>query len=150
MLEFRPRTDRFFVTFLSVVSLSILAVFIVPLLLDKDRTAAATAVLLTLCALSVAFVLWIAMTVKYAFYPEYLYVRGGPFRSRIPYREITRVAPTRDMLSGYRLMTARDGIEIFYRSALLGSVKISPRDAEGFLDELRRRCPQARFDPPLP
>jgi hypothetical protein len=147
MMEFRPKTDRFFIALISAVSLVILAVFTVPLLLDEERTAAVTAVLLTLCALSVGFVLWIPFTVRYVFFPDHLYVRGGPFRSRIPYGEITRVAPLKEIFTGYRLLTARDGIEIFYRSALPGSVKISPRDAERFLSGLGRRCPRAQFAP---
>ena len=148
-MEFRPKTDRFFVALISVVSLVILAVFTVPLLLDGDPPLAATVILLSLCVLSIGFVLWIALSVNYVFFPDHLYVRGGPFRSRIPYGEITRVAPLGEIFTGYRLLTAREGFEIFYRSALLGSVKISPRDADRFLAELRRRCPQARFYPSL-
>mgnify|MGYP001301424944 CR=1 FL=1 len=150
MMEFRPKTDRYFVVLISAVLLAILAAFIAPILLAPESDAASTAVLLTLCALTIGFVLWITLTVRYVFHPDSLYVRGGPFRSRIPYSEITRVAPTRDILYGYRLLTSRDAIEIFYKSAQLGSVKISPRDAGRFLHELRRRCPQAVFDPSLP
>ena len=149
MPVYRSKFDRFIVL-IAVVTLSNLAVFLVPLLLDRDIPADAKVVLPVMCALVLGFFLWTALTVKYVFGPDHLMIRGGPFRSRIPYDEITKVAPLDNIFVGYRLLTAKDGIEIFYRSGLLGSVKISPREAERFLAELRRRCPRARFDPSLP
>ncbi|KYD25219.1 hypothetical protein B4110_3001 [Parageobacillus toebii] len=41
------------------------------------------------------------------------------------------------------MLSSASGIEIFYKSGILGSVKISPKEKELFLSELKKRCPNA-------
>lgn len=105
----------------------------IPFFIEDEVTASAAAILIGTFILIFAFMLWLLLDIKYIFHPDHLFVKGGPFRSRILYKEITRVSPTNEILTGYRILSARDGIEIFYRSALMGSVKISPKDREEFL-----------------
>src|SRR5699024_12539311 len=95
---------------------------------------------LTLISLIViSFILWTAFSVKYVFYQDYLFVKGGPFRSRIPYENITKVSLTTAIFTGYRILSSRDGIELFYKTAVLGSVKISLIYEREFSSELNKR-----------
>jgi len=50
---------------------------------------------------SVVFVWWYANSIKFVFYDNYLLVKGGPFKSKIPYQSITRVSLTTDKYTGY-------------------------------------------------
>jgi len=146
-MEFRPKFDSFYKVFLTFVALTISAVLLIPLIVDRDAPAEVWYVIVPLNLATLAFLAWSIFSIKYVLTMDYLYVQGGPFRSRIPYRDITKVAPTRNVWYGYRLTTSLDSIEIFYRKALLGSVKISPQDPERFIAELKKRCPNAVFEP---
>ena len=42
---------------------------------------------------------------------------------------------------GYIILSSRDGIEIFDKTSMLGSIKISPQDQKAFIAELKKRCP---------
>lgn len=143
---FHSKVDNFFVVTISIMLFVILAIFIIPLSLDSERTIIDTIVVLSLCILSIVFILWSAFSVKYVFYQDHLFVKGGIFRSRIPYEEITRISTTKEIFTGYRLLSSKDGIEIFYKSSTLGSVKISPKDIELFISEIKKRCPNVQID----
>lgn len=93
----------------------------------------------TIFVLCTSFFAWITFGIKYVFTDEYLLVKGGPFHSKIRYENITKVAKTNDIFTGFRLLTSKPAIEIFYMTASLGSVKISPQNAELFLIELENR-----------
>jgi hypothetical protein len=131
---------------ISITLFVILAVFIIPLSLDNERTIIDTIVVMSLCVLSIGFILWSAFSIKYVFYQDHLFVKGGLFRSRIPYEEITRISTTKEIFTGYRLLSSKVGIEIFYKSSSLGSVKISPKDIELFISEIKKRCPNVQLD----
>ncbi|MEH7009305.1 PH domain-containing protein [Neobacillus niacini] len=138
-MVFCSKKDKFFITIMSSSLVVITVVFLVPLYLHKERTLPETIMVLALFILSVGFILWISMSIKYVFLEEHLLVKGGPIRSKIPFKEITKVSPTKDILTGYRLSSSIDGLEIFYKSALLGSVKISPKEKEEFITQLKKR-----------
>lgn len=93
-------------------------------------------------------ILWNSYGIKYRFYDDYLYVRGGIFRSRIPYNTISKIESlqftTGDILAGYRILASKDGIEISYNKGF-GTVKISPEHKTLFLSELKKRCPKAEY-----
>src|SRR5699024_8358275 len=95
----------------------------------------------TLFIVSVGIIVWTAFFIKYVFYEDFLLVKGGPFRSKIPYQTITKVSPTDDIFTGYRILSSKQGLEIFYTSAMLESVKISPKNKTEFITELKKRCP---------
>ena len=88
----------------------------------------------------ISFILWTGFSVKYVFYQDYLLIKGGPFRSRIPYENITKVSPTTAIFTGHRISSSRDGLEIFNKTTFLGSIKISPKNKEEFIAELKKRC----------
>ncbi|WP_409297824.1 PH domain-containing protein [Peribacillus sp. SCS-26] len=142
-MVFKVKKDSFFIFFLASAFLLVASVFLVPLFLDLERTILDTAVILTLLLVSAGFLLWCGLGVTYVMERDHLYLRGGPFRNRIPYEDITKVKKTSDIFTGYRLLSSRDGLEIFYKTASLGSVKISPADGERFKAELKKRCPGA-------
>ena len=94
---------------------------------------------------SVVFVLWYANSIKFVFYDNYLLVKGGPFKSKIPYQSITRVSLTTDKYTGYLISSSDKGLEIFYSTAANGSIKILPKDKMQFILELKKRCPNAQI-----
>ncbi|MFD4706017.1 PH domain-containing protein [Gottfriedia sp. NPDC058432] len=42
-------------------------------------------------------------------------------RSRIAYREITKISPTTEIFTGYRLLLSKNALEIIYKSGYLRS-----------------------------
>ncbi|MGJ7922895.1 PH domain-containing protein [Neobacillus sp. LXY-4] len=141
-MKFRSKTDSFFVVIISITLLVILTVLIIPLFLDKERTSIDIFTVLSLCILSIGFVLWSVFSIKYVFEQDHLFIKGGLFKSKIPYDEITGLAPTKDIFTGYRLLSSKDALEVFYKSASFGSVKITPKNRELFISELKKRCPK--------
>jgi hypothetical protein len=84
--------------------------------------------------------LWIAQTTRYTLDDAALSIASGPFRWRVPLRDIRGVTPTRSPLAGPAL--SLDRLRIDYGRAR--SILISPEDARGFLNELERRIAAAR------
>lgn len=148
-MHFQPKIDSFFIIVLSVIIVVISAVFLVPLGLDlssgRTFSTGEWTIILSIYLASVGFMLWTFFGIKYALHDDHLYVQGGPFRSHIRYSDITKVASSLDMYTGYKLLTAKKGIEIHYRTAFFGCVKISPKEIDLFLVELKKRCPNAIF-----
>jgi len=77
--------------------------------------------------------LWLLVSTNYRITDQNLLIRSGPFRWRIPIREIRSVRPTRNARSSPAL--SLDRLLITYGCGQ--SCMISPSDKEGFLDELR-------------
>jgi hypothetical protein len=146
-MTFRAEIDSFFITLITITLLIISSIFIFPFIFDyEDITTTDIVVVLSIFILSAAVIIWTAFFIHYKFYDDYLYIKGGPFRSRILYDEITKVSPTEDIYTGYRVLSSRNSIEISYKSGFLGSVKISPKEQKYFLIELRKRCRNAIFN----
>lgn len=97
----------------------------------------ATAVLLA----AFAFVVWLLVGTDYTFDGDQLRIRSGPFRQNVTLSTIARVRATRTWLAGPA--ASFDRIELV---SATGRVIVSPRDTAGFLDALRARAPQAKFD----
>ena len=139
---FRSKIDKSFLLLILFALLVISAVFLLPLFLDQERrTVQDTVIVLSLYLFSAGLILWTSIDIKYVFYPDFLLVKGGFFRSRIPYAEISRVTETNEILIGYRLLSSKDALEIHYRTGWLGSVKISPKENKKFIDQLQKHCP---------
>ncbi|WP_067840843.1 PH domain-containing protein [Amphibacillus sediminis] len=139
-MMFRPKVDAFYINLMIIVILTIGLVSFLPLGLDEGVKLPAILKSVSLFLVMAGFILWCCCTVKYVFHQNYLLIKGGPFRSRISYQAITKVAPTKAILYGYRILTSKDGIEIFYKTAAFGSVKISPKNKSEFIAELKKRC----------
>lgn len=86
-----------------------------------------------------AVVVW---PVEYTLEADDLVVRFGVVRSRIPYRSIRGVSPTRSVLASPALSMDRLGIDT---GGTLGPM-ISPADPDAFLAELAARAPHLRRD----
>ncbi|KUF35659.1 PH domain-containing protein [Lysinibacillus sp. F5] len=67
--------------------------------------------------LSASVVWWYATSIQFVFDEEYLLVKSGPFKSKIPYQGITKIAPTTAEFTGYQISTADKGLELFYSNA---------------------------------
>jgi len=145
-MVFHSKVDAFFVNFMLIVVLIVGLASFFPLFLEGGTELLVVMILTSTFFIVIGFILWCAFSVKYVFYQGYLLVKGGPIRSRIPYEEITKVSPTREILTGYRILSSRDAIEIFYKKAILGSVKISPKEQKKFITELKKRCPHAQVE----
>ncbi|KAB8125669.1 PH domain-containing protein [Gracilibacillus oryzae] len=143
---FRSKVDAFFIRFMTIILLILGAASFFPIFLEEGMALPEILTLIAVFLIVTSFLLWCVFSVKYAFYQDYLLVKGGPIRSRIRYEKITKAAPTNAVFAGYRILSARDGLEIFYKNAIFGSVKISPKEKEAFIDELKKRCPDARIE----
>jgi Bacterial PH domain len=144
-MMFRSKIDGFFITFISIAILIIGAVTLLPPFLDNEASMTVVMIMSAIFLISVGFILWITLSIKYVFYEDYLLVKGGPFRNKIRYPSITKISPTNDLFTGYRILSSKDGLELFYKSATLGSVKISPKNRDEFITELKKRCPNAEI-----
>lgn len=92
-------------------------------------------VAVTLLAVTVGLPLWIYSTTRYQFEGPALLISSGPFRWRVPIAEIKATSKTRNPLSSPAL--SLDRILIEYGEAK--SIMVSPKDAQGFLAELKAR-----------
>ncbi|WP_176140587.1 PH domain-containing protein [Halobacillus salinus] len=140
-MVYRSKVDRLFVLLMVlIVSVIGLASFF-PLFLGEELERQVLLISVLFVAMA-SFVLWCGFSVAYELKSDCLCVKGGPFRTQIPFGRITKVTDTRDILTGYRLLSSRDAIEIHYNDGVFGSVKISPKDKEAFMAELRKRNPK--------
>ena len=140
-MAFRSKMDSFFVKIILIAILIIGVATFLPLFAEGGDELPVVLTLTAVFNIMTVFILWSSFSIKYVFHQDYLFVKGGPFRSRIPYESITKVSPTSSIFVGYRLLSSRDAIEIFYKTSLMGSVKISPKDQKAFIAELKKRCP---------
>jgi membrane protein YdbS with pleckstrin-like domain len=102
------------------------------LLTDPSGGLAVAAVLVLL---GVALPLWLMASTRYTLTDSELRVVSGPFRWRVPLREIRAVTATRNPLSSPAL--SLDRLRIDYGRAQW--LMISPREKENFLRELEVR-----------
>ncbi|WP_332650497.1 PH domain-containing protein [Lysinibacillus sp. 54212] len=138
---FRSKVDNFFVAIISILILLIGLGTLLPLFIDKNTDLIDVIVMSGLFIFLEGIVVWTSFSIQYVFYDDFLFVRGGPFRSKIPYQKITMVSQTNDIFTGYRILSSKQGLEIFNSSTIFGSVKISPKNKKEFIDELKKRCP---------
>jgi len=79
--------------------------------------------------------IWLLVSTRYVLTSDLLEVHSGPFRWRIPIREICEIVPTRSPLSSPAL--SLDRLRIVYREKRW--IMISPLERERFLRELALR-----------
>lgn len=141
-MVFYSKMDRYFRIMISIVLAVLLAATWIPLFFAiKDGSLFAAFILLGTFLLAAGLILSTVLYIRYIFKERYLVIRGGLFHSKIPYEHITKVAPTNDIFTGYRILSAKDALEITYTSGVFGSVKISPQDKQKFISQLRQHCP---------
>lgn len=118
-----------------------LVAFIPLYFLNVQQDSSVVLILTIIFLVSTGFVLWTKLSIKYVFEQDDLFIKGGPFRARIPYENIIKISPTTAVFTGFRVLSSKDAIEIFYKKAVLGSVKISPKNKDEFISELNKRSP---------
>lgn len=143
-MRFKAKRDMAFAAMM-IVSISVIALAcLVPsyfaIYYEPEPEWLAVIILVGLFILCTGFMIWIWMDIEYVLLEDYLYVRGGPFRSKIPYDQITRMFESNNMLIGYRVLSSKDALEIQYKTGLMGSIIISPENKQEFMEELRKRC----------
>ncbi|WP_391206445.1 PH domain-containing protein [Psychrobacillus sp. L4] len=144
-MTFKSKRDRTFIILIMVASVLIALATLLPIVIElffmeaPDMIAVwITLVLFLLCE---GFILWVSLDIEYTFKENYLFVRGGLFRSKIPFEDIMKVNPTSNILVGYRVLSSTDALEIHYKNAIMGSVIISPENREEFLKILLEKAP---------
>lgn len=144
-MTFRSKVDNFFMAIIFIVFLLIGIATLLPVIIDKNASTTSIFLMLTLFIVLEGVIVWSAFFIKYVFYEDFLLVRGGPFRSKIPYQSITKVTSTEEIFTGYRILSSKQGLELFYNSSAFGSVKISPKNKEEFITELKKQCPNLQI-----
>lgn len=139
-MVFRSKIDSFFTLVLCIVMIVIGVVTFIPLFIEQQPEIAMIITLTVIFIIMSSFVLWTTLSIKYVFKEDHLLVKGGLFKSEIPYEKITKVSPTTETFTGYRIMSAKEGFELFSATVTFGSVKISPTEREMFLAEIKKRC----------
>lgn len=143
-MTFKSKIDRTF-TYIIMSAISIVALAtLVPVVYElwsDNVDVKAVIIISSLFVMCVAFILWLTFDIEYSFKENYLFIKGGPFRSKIPYEDITKVNKTSQILAGYRILSSKDAIEIHYKKASLGSVIISPSEQQKFLLVLSEKAP---------
>lgn len=137
---FRTKRDRFFAGLWAVLLLIVNLPFFIPLFVEES-TGSEIGTLLGVNLATSALLLWLAVDIRYVIQENMLLVRGGPFRSKIQIQDITEIKYNPNIWVGYRVLSSKEAIEIFYRTGFMGSVIISPVDPDRFIQELSKRNP---------
>ncbi|WP_078394523.1 PH domain-containing protein [Shouchella patagoniensis] len=103
----------------------------------------ATFIMLVSFILAVCFMWWYIQSITFVFDKEYLLIKSGPVKKKILYQNITRVTPTTEKYTGFRISTSDKGLELSLKLEAVNSMKILPRNKHAFITELRKRCPHA-------
>ncbi len=85
---------------------------------------------------------WIWFFTGYTITDEELLVRCGPFRKRLPLKQIKRVKESRNPLASAALSMERLEIHTERRFPVI----ISPKDRDGFLDALQEKQAKIKVD----
>lgn len=131
-MTFHSKVDRWLLVAVLASAAGCLAAGVIAMLTSPPGAASLIGLFLLLVS---AFPVWILGATYYVLTGDELLVRSGPFRWRIPVREIRSVTPTRNPLSSPAL--SLDRLRIDFGSSKW--IMISPREREEFLRELDRR-----------
>lgn len=140
-MVYHSKPDIFSITFIFLLVWIMGAISLLPFIASLSNVM----IISVLFIISAVFIWWYAISIKYVFYEDHLLVKGGPFKKKISYQSITRVSPTTDKLTRYRISSSDKGIELFYKSDTRGSIKILPKDKMKFITELKKQCPNAQI-----
>jgi hypothetical protein len=138
-MKFNTKRDKFFIYLWVYMLVIINAVLIVPTFFETDLRMYDYFGIFSIDVLVSGMIIWIALDISYTIRPEYLLVKAGIFRSRILYKDITKITFQPNIWVGYKLLFSRDAIEIHYKTGFIGSVIISPENQEIFIEELKTR-----------
>lgn len=142
-MVFHSKVDKFYRITLGLTVLTLALCFLLPIALDDALGKMEALTLFSLLLVSLLFILWTALGIRYELRKDELYVRGGPIYSHIPYMSITHVELFDGLTGGFTIASARQGIAITYQKGF-GYIVISPTERELFKQELEKRIIKAR------
>lgn len=111
---------------------------------QRAGTAQAMVMVPLIGIVGVGLPLWVLLRTDYELTGEELLVRSGPFRWRVPLRDIRAIEPSRSWLSGPAL--ALDRLRIDHGCGR--SVLVSPKERGRFLEALSRSAALSRAAAP--
>lgn len=138
---FTSKMDQPFAYMFIGIMLFIIGLFTIGLLLEEE-TAAYVPAALSCTLITCGLLCWLAFDIRYEFREDHLFLRAGCFFTRIRYEDIEgyRVLTNKmDVLSGFHLGSSTTALEILSPTVMLGCVKVSPSDMDGFMKELEKR-----------
>ncbi|MEI5908078.1 PH domain-containing protein [Bacillus spongiae] len=138
---YRSKTDIFSIVTIFLMVWIGAAVSLLPIIATLSMVIIVSAIFI----ISSVFIWWYATSIKFDFDKNYLLVKGGPFKSKIPYKSILTVTPTTERLTGYRISSSDKGLEIVYNQEAHRSIKILPIEKMMFITELKKRCPNVQI-----
>jgi len=94
-----------------------------------------TVIIISLACTVLGLLAWVLLSTNYRFDDAMLIICSGPFRWRVPLREIQSIEPSRNPLSSPALSLDRLCIQY---GAARRFILISPRDRDGFMQEFER------------
>lgn len=144
-MTFKSKIDLPFGIMMIISIAAIAAAGFFPFFLDEPVPLSAAVIIFVIIIPIILLLILMTFNTRYTFQDDYLHAKSVIFSSRIPYKDIFKVHPTSNFISGYRMMTSKDGIEIHSRSIAFGSLRISPENKALFIEELKKRAPQAHF-----
>lgn len=145
-MTFKSKIDFPFgiMIFISIAAIAVSGLF--PFFIDEPLPLWTGIMLIAITFPIILLLILTTFNTKYIFYNDYLHAKALFFGSKIPYRDIYKIHSTANFISGYRIMTSKDGLEIHSRSIGFGSVRISPQNKDLFIEELKQRAPHARYE----
>src|SRR5690554_1121951 len=127
-------------TWLTLVIVSIVvACFIVFISVASSGSIVAILVSASALIFGAGLPLWLMKSTVYTLTDETLFVKSGPFKWQVPVNQIKSVTPTSNPLSSPALSLDRLRIEY----GRWGSIMISPKDKEAFIQDLEARSGKA-------
>lgn len=130
-IVFVSKVDAWLGAVLTFAAIITLGAAVSLLLIEPARPIVAA----NLALLGAALPLWVMLSTRYTLTVSELRIASGPFRWRIPLRQIWSVTPTRSLLSSPALSLDRLRIDYGHDNWIM----LSPRDKERFLKELEVR-----------
>lgn len=144
-MTFKSKIDIPFSIMIVISIFVIAAAGLFPFFLNDPVPLSAAILIFVIIIPAIMLLILMTFNTRYTFHDDYLHAKSILFSSRIPYRDIFKVHPTSNFISGYRMMTSKDGIEIHSRSIAFGSLRISPVNKSLFIEELKKRVPYAHY-----
>lgn len=143
-MKFRSKIDQTFMVIMSIVLVIVALATLWPVAYELFYTNSpeypAIWIMTVLFFVCVGFLIWISLDIHYIFYDDFLYVKGGPFRSKIKYEDMTKVNKSSNILAGYRILSSKDALQIHYKHSLMGSIIISPDNQAQFVKVLLEKA----------
>lgn len=144
-MTFYPKRDKSFSLTISFAIFLLSCVFAIPLFSTNQITILGIILLIVFFAVISTIILLNSFYIRYHFKEDALVIRGGIFKFKIAYSNIKKIDTTKDISTGFKILSSDEALEIYYTDGFSGSVKISPRSEKVFIDQLKHHCPKLQI-----